>query len=312
MNKRFSGYLIAVGLLMSGIIAINRVNDAVAKEINIQVSPASFEYSLNPGEIVNGEFLFVNRGDMTIDYEAKATPYSSTSDTENGGQKVDYQTESNYTQITKWVTFSDNSKGVLAPGEDVKISFSVSVPKDVPNGGQYAALLVESKASRSNPEDGTSIAENASIGPVIYAKVNGSTRETAEIVKNDTNGFIFNPPIVVDSIVKNTGNVHTKASYIMRVYPFFGGESIYSNEDNPSTVMVLPDASRYFSLSWDGAPAIGIYKVQSEVRIFDQVSKIEKIVIICPMWVLILIIAFILAVIFWIVSRIKTRKKATV
>ncbi len=309
MNKHFLRYLLSLGLLVSGIIAVNRIDNASAKEINIQVSPASFEYSFEPGETISGEFTFTNRGDTTIDYEAKSSPYQSTAD-DNGGQKVDYETENNYTQISKWVTFSDNSNGTLNPGEDARIKFTISVPKDVPAGGQYTALLVNSKASVEKSSNGTDITENASIGPVVYAKVNGATRETAEIIKNDMDGFIFNPPITVNSIVKNTGNVHAEATYIMRVFPFFGSESIYNNEENPSTVMVLPEATRYYNLSWDGAPAIGIYKVQSEVKIFDQVSKIEKIVIICPMWVLILIGVFILAVIFWIISRAKSRKKA--
>lgn len=310
MNKHFSRCLLALGLLMSGVIALNRTDNAVAKEINIQVSPASFEYDFDPGDTVSGEFTFVNRGDTAVTYETKAAPYQSTAD-DNGGQKVDYQTETDYTQIAKWITFSDNSKGTLAPGENVKIGFSITVPKDAPNSdknGQYAVMLVESKTAGDQGSEGTNVAENAGVGPIIYAKVNGNTRETAEIIKNDTDGFLFNPPITVSSIVKNTGNVHAKVSYIMRVFPFFGGESIYNNEENPSTVMVLPGSTRYYSLTWETAPPIGIYKVQSEVKIFDQVSKIEKLVIICPMWVLILIAVFIIAVIFWIVARAKGRK----
>ena len=72
--------------------------------------------------------------------------------------------------------------------------------------------------------------------------------------------------------------------------------------------IILPESKQYYSLSWDNAPSIGIYRAVSEIKYLDKVDKIEKLVIICPMWVLILILVFIAAVVFWLVSRAKARK----
>lgn len=312
MKKTITKFVIALGLFAASLLCINNTEEVYAMDAELRITPTSFNYELDPGETVTGSFELKNIGDFALDYSVKASPYYTESD-DKGKVDVRYDVENSYTQIADWVTF-DKDSGTLGADEAVKISFVIKVPSDAPGGGQYTALLASTRGRKSENDsnkEGINVGEVTSLGPVVYAKVNGETRKTGEILKNETNGFLFNPPISVNSIVKNTGNIHTKATYIMRVYPFFSEESIYNNEDNPITVPVLPNTTRYYELSWgadQGAPSIGIFKVQSEVKIFDEVSKIEQVVIICPMWVLILISIFILAVIFWIISRAKARK----
>lgn len=284
--------------------------DVSATKVHLRITPVSLEHEMNPGTTKSGTFTVYNDADNTLHYNVSASPYYVTSK-DDGGLDVSYNKESTHTQIVDWVTFT-NGSGEIGPNSQVEIGYTVKVPNNAPGGGQYAALLVSATDSEGNDlADGSNISEVANVGPVLYAKISGDIITTGDILSNDINGFLFNPPITASSKVQNTGNVHADATYIMRVYPIFGGESIYNNEEHPGTATLLPDSTRYYTTSWtadEGAPSIGIYKVQSEVRIFDQVSKVEKVVIICPMWVLILIIIFILAVIFWIVSRAKARK----
>lgn len=310
MNKHLSRFVVLAGIFIASLLSLSRVENAAATQVHLNVTPVSFEYELDPGNEQSGSFLVSNKGSIMVYYEAKATPYYAT-DEDGKGIVVSYDKKSTHTQIADWVTF-ENPSGQIEPNSSIEIKFTIKVPEDAVAGGQYAALMVSN--SNENPKNaGISISEIANIGPVVYAKINGDDMVMkGEILSHDISGFRFEPPISATSTVRNDGNVHADATYTLRVYPLFGGESIYNNEENPGSTTVLPDSTRYYSMSWTaekGAPSIGIFKVESEVKIFDEVSKIEKIVIICPMWVIISVGAFIVALIFWIVFRVKSRKE---
>lgn len=308
MNKHLSKIVIVLGIFVSGLVGIFHTEDAVASQVYLNVTPVSFHYTLDPGDSQSGNFLVSNKGDKTIYYEAKAVPYYATE--EDGNMKVFYDQKSSHTEIADWVTF-ENQSGQIEPGSSAEIKFTIDVPSDAHGGGQYAALIVSNSSENPRETGGISISEVANIGPVVYAKINGDIVTKGEIISHDIQGFRFEPPISATSIVKNEGNVHAEAIYTMRVYPLFSDESIYSNEERPASITVLPGATRYYSVTWTadkGAPSIGVYKVKSEVQMFDQFSTLEKIVIICPMWVMITVGAFIVALIFWIIIRVKSRK----
>lgn len=306
MNKHLKIAILSLGLMFAGLININNIKDASAATTSLRVAPTQFHINLDPGQVYSDSLKFTNDSDHEVDYVVSAMPYSLL---ENGdlGYEVSYTADSTYNIIKDWITFN-TTEGKLGIGESVEVDFTINVPKDAPGGGQYALIAFSTQVRGGDTDKPVSVGENLVLGPVIYATMSGDTNRTAEIISNDINGFYFNPPIVAKSRVKNTGNVHAEAAYIMRVFPFFGGESIYNNEEKPAIDIVYPGTSRYYSLAWNEAPSIGIYKVESEVHIFDEVSKVEKVVIICPIWVLILIAVFILAVIFWIVTRVRARK----
>lgn len=310
MLKRLPKSILTVAFFAATLLSFGYTPDASATKLHLKTTPLSFDYELNPGDVKEGKFTVTNKGDETINYQTNAVPYYMTDD-ENGGLKVSYDVRSTHTQIADWVTFLAPT-GQIAPNSSVDIEFLITVPEDATSGGQYAALLVSNSNTDIEATDGISIAEIANIGPVIYAKVNGSDiTTTGTISTNDISGFLFNPPITASATVHNTGNVHADAKYILKVYPLFGGESIYNNEDHPSIATVLPGSTRYHAVSWtseDGAPGIGIYKVEFTVRMFDDVAKVEQTIIICPVWTLVAVSVFIIALIIWLVSRVKSRK----
>lgn len=304
-------YRIILGALFFSLaaLAFSTNGDVSAAKVGLRVSPVDFHIELNPGEVYKGSFKLSNEGDIKTGYKAEITPYSVDEIEKDEQTHISYSEKTEYSEITEWIKY-DKDEGEIEPNQTITVDFSIHVPKDAPGMGQYAALLV-STVDLDKGTGGTSIGQTASVGPVLYAKVNGSTKEQASIIKNNIDGFLFNPPIAVSSAVKNEGNVHTESVHIMRVYPLFSGESIYNTEESPKKYTVLPGATHYQTVSWDDAPGIGIFRVESEVRIFDKVDKQSKIIIICPFWVLILIVGFVIALIYWLVSRSRERKKET-
>ena len=312
MNKHISKFVLALGFFVAGVISLNRVEDVSAGQVHLKVTPVSFEYDLDPGSSQNGTFIVSNKGDKTVYYNTKATPYYAT-DGKDGGIDVSYDKKSTHTQIADWVTF-ESPTGQIEPNSSIEVKFTINVPEDAPGGGQYAALMISNSDDSPKESDGISISEIANIGPVVYAKVSGDITTKGEILSHNVDGFRFEPPISASSTVHNSGNVHAEATYTLRVFPLFSSESIYNNEEKPASITVLPDSTRFYTVAWtteNGAPSLGIFKVESEVKIFDEVSKIEKTVIICPIWVLISVGVFIIALVFWIVFRVKSRKGET-
>lgn len=310
MRKHLLKFVVAVGLFAAGIISIGHSENAYADKISLQVIPGYFEVELKPGEVYKNKFRVINDGDGDVSLKTDISPYAAKND-KNGEYQINFDDESEYSMITGWTSMSEDTI-VVKQGEDREVEFTITVPNDAPGRGQYEYLSVIASSNKTGSE-GVSIGQNAVIGTIVYAKVNGNEiRHDAKVSSHDINGFLFNPPISAESTVENNGNVHATAQYTLRVFPFFGGESIYSNEENPENQTLLPGTKRFYSTKWDGAPSIGIFKVESTVKIFDEVSKIEKIVIICPMWVLILMVVFIISVIFWIISRVKARKNKVI
>lgn len=297
--------LMAWCLMIMGAFALNGHVLAAddIPEYRIQISPASVSVDLTPGKTTTVEFKVQNTGSKDFKFRLLTGPYSVVGD----DYKQDLSTETNYTYIKDWITFSSDEGGLKA-GEEKEISAKISVPKDAPSGGQYGVIF----ARMLEPEDSASsgIKSEQQVGMLVYsANVDGNTRRTGNVVENKVPSFMFAPPIQATSIVENTGNVHIDATYTLQVYPMFGDEEVYTNEENPERRTILPETRRLNTMSWDGAPQLGVFRVKQTVKFLDQTSVVEKVVFICPLWFLFIILAIIFLAVFWIVSRVRGRRK---
>lgn len=299
--------LVAVFAMFASVFVVG--GSVLAEEIpdyRLQVTPSfhEIEQALKPGETFTGKFKVQNTGSKEFRYEIDFSPYSVTDEKYN----VDSNTESDYTQLAKWITVDKNS-GSIAAGEETEVEYTIRVPRDVAAGGQYALINVKMLTDDGEKAEGSAFKVVQQIGFRVLASIDGNTRKTGEVIENKVPGFIFNPPITVSSVVSNTGNVHTKATYTLQVFPLFGDEEVYTNEENPVELTILPETKRYNELSWEGAPHLGIFRVRQTVKIFDQVKTTEKLVFLCPIWFLFIVLLLIFCVIFWIVSRVRNRRK---
>lgn len=287
------------------LIGSNAVQAADVPEYRIQISPAKFDVGeLKPGETYNGIFKVQNTGSKSFDFKVSVSPYT----VKDEHYSPDYDTANQYTDIVNWIKFSKDT-GTVEPNGEVEVAYEIKVPVDVPAGGQYAILSAET-TNEENNGDTSGIVAVRRVGMLLYSNVNGTTRKTGSVLENKVSSILFNPPISGTSIVENTGNTHASVKYVLQVYPLFGNEEVYTNEEDPMILTVLPETRRLNTVSWPGSPHLGIFKVRQTITIFDQVSTTEKIVFLCPIWFLFIILLIIFCVIFWIVSRIRERRKA--
>lgn len=271
--------------------------------IHLQVSPVKQKLSLDPGSSYVSSFKVQNVGTEAFNYSTEAVPYSTT----DVNYSPNYSSISTYSQISQWITFDEKLKtGHLEPGQTVDVPFTIDVPKDVPSGGQYAAIMAQTEDGNA---DDANIRVVNRVGMILYANIPGNTRAEGSVIENKVPGFLFNPPITVTALVENTGNIETTAEYIFKIWPLFSNETVYNNEENPGTLDIMPETRRFSTISWDGAPKLGIFTVEQTIRYLGQENTVKKLVIICPVWLLFIIIALIFFMIFWLVSRARGRKR---
>ena len=275
--------------------------DGEKPDYRLQISPVRLDLDLEPGTTSTGTFEVQNTGLKAYDFVLGVDPYSVTDE----NYSIDSETRTAYTDIVDWITFSQN-EGHVEPNQNQEITVTVTVPDDVPAGGQYAMIYAE--MVRDDELESTGVAVNHRVALLVFSEVEGNTRREGQVLETKIPTILFNPPITATSLVENTGNVHVTAYYTLQVFPLFGDEEVYTNEENPATLTILPETQRFNSISWDGAPQLGIFRVRETVTILDDTQTIEKIVFLCPIWFLFLILLIIFFVIFWLVSRARSRK----
>lgn len=311
--KHFRNVLAVCGLafafaIISSTNLVQAADEAEADPYHMRVSPAKavIEEKLEPGKTYRGKLKVSNDGTKKFTYRADPTSYAV------DGEKYTpvFDKENDYNKIREWVILSQPS-GELQPGESAEVEYTIEVPKDANSGGQYAGITIQMIQDKDKESEGTGFEMTNQIGFVIYAEVDGEIEKTGSIVDNKISGFRFSPPISATSVVENTGNTHFTAKYTFKVLPFFGDEELHTNEEEPQTALILPDTRYMNTMTWEETPSIGIFRVQQTVQLNDEnntQSTVEKIVIVCPVWLIFVIALVLFVLIFWIVSRARGRK----
>lgn len=310
-NNFITLLVIGIATIIGFFYHLDGVNATNTPESSMFVTPLTTKISLEAGEQYEGSIKVANSGTATEDlkYSLKIAPYSINKDDANNDDygNFDVNTYTQYNSITDWITL-DRESGTVQPNTTDVINYAINVPNDAPAGAQYASILV---INENNEEDATGnimIKNKMQIASAIFANVAGNTIEKGLIVENYIPSFNTTGELETTSMVRNEGNVYTDAEYTLQVWPLFSNEEICTNEENPDTSLVLPDTERYHTQSCN-LPAVGIFKAKQIVRIFGEESIVEKTVIVCPIWLLFIIIFAIFALIFYFIAKARARKK---
>ena len=299
--------IVAIAMLMGVCIGVASVS--AAGESSLTFGPTSQRVSLQPGEKYRSSVIVSNPATSAGDTKFALFVYPYTVTNDNYDPAFDKM--NTYTQIVDWITL-DKTEGTLAPNDNMEIGFTIDVPEDAPAGGQYAAIVAQDMTNLENNNSGNvQIASISAVGSIVVADVTGQTREYGEIFENNMPTFVMSAPFTASAGVKNTGNVHTDARSVLQIWPLFSDEEIYTNEESEDNEqLVLPDTTRYFFNTWEDVPVVGIFRARQTVTIFDETSVNEKIIVICPLWLLFIVIFLIALLLIWFVTIIikKVRK----
>ena len=270
------------------------------------VTPMNQEISLSPGEVYEGSITVINPSYAKEDfsYKVEVTPYGVAGE----DYTADLLSESDRTAISKWIKIAEPT-GEIKPNESKKVNFTITVPENVPAGGQYATIAVSSNKDTSNT-NGVSVQNVFEIASIIYAKVAGETVHDGEIKENNVPSFVLTKPVMLSALITNNGNIHETATFTITVSDFFTGHVILPTEENTGiySEVIMPETTRYTEREVSELPDLGVVKVSQTINYNGQTSTVEKNIIICPIWFLVLMLLTIAAIITAIVVLVRKHR----
>ena len=311
---------ILVGIVLVSGVFLQNIPMAMAKT-GLTVMPMNQKIIVNPGESQEISFRISNPSSSTENmyYRLSVEPFYLTNGESSAKvEELVFEAEEGMSEIINWVEFNVPVKGELKPNEVKEVILTIDVPKSAPAGGQYFAVIITDRSDEesqtgdddSQAKNKTMIKDIRRMAHLVYAEVTGSAIKQGEIVDVNIPSFLLSGNVAGTSIVKNTGNVHSSATYTMQVFPLFSGEEVYTNEEEPESRTVLPNRTVYHETAWDKTPGIGIFNVVYTVKFGDATKQISKMVVKCPVWLLFLILFVIAAIIFYFVTRVKARRNS--
>lgn len=277
------------------------------------ILPMSQRFILTPGKTYTGSITIVNPVNSSNDfsYSVSVSPYSVVGE----NYQADITNPSAYSKIIEWIDIAEPT-GSIKPNESREVNFTITVPENAPPGGQYAALMVSSDPSEQQTS-GVSINNVFALGSVIYADVEGEVTHDGNIIENNVPEFSTITPVTVGALLSNNGNVHEDATFVITATNAITGERIFPAEDsqnNRFNEIVMPETERYVTRNIDNLPALGIVKVEQTIYYNNEISTVEKNIVLCPIWFFFLVTIVIMSIIGLIVTIIRhhRRKKVTI
>lgn len=271
------------------------------------VTPTNQQITLDPGQVYEGYITVINASGATGDlhYEAVVTPYSVL----GLNYSVDLANESARTSISKWITIEEPT-GTIKPNEAKDLKFTITVPENAPIGGQYATIAISSNEDLPQQE-GFNIQSVLEIASVIYANVNGEIIHSGEVQDVNIPGFAFATPISVGATIINNGNTHEIAHTTLTVNDYFSGRLILPSDQESGRYddFVMPETTYYSSHDLPELAPLGVYKISQTISYGETDLHTEKVLVVCPLWLIVLAIITLAAIITAIVLLIRKHRR---
>lgn len=284
-------------------------NNAFAEGAAMKISPVANSFNIKAGDVQNYTFSIENSGTEKYSFKVYTAPYNVM----NEDYTNDFTKETNYSQITRWVTFQDDSGSFssnptysIEPGEKKTIVYRISVPDNIPEGGQYATIMAETLTNNEVTEENSmSIASVTRVGLILIGHGSGATDNIAEIVDYKLTGFFTRDEVEAQATVKNTGNTDFNAEYTLTAKSIFG-KTLYSNTDS---FVIFPETKRRFSTNWTDTPMFGIFNVSWTVKALDAEKTESHIILILPIFVIVIALLLLTSIIIWAIILFRKRKE---
>lgn len=247
---------------------------AVDKPEEITVSPASLKLTTAPGTTSEGTFKVINTGQTELQFTVYAKPYT----VQNEQYEPNYEVESPRSSIYRWVSF-DRTGGLLKPGQEQEIAYTMRVPHDASPGSHYGVLFAEAVPDEASGGDQV-IVRKKRVGAVVRLTVDGEHRQSGRTEQINLARWQWRSPLTADIRIINDGNVDLEAATSLTVDSIIGTR--VHHEDR--TGAVFPGLPRTIEHQWGGAWTAGIYRVTVTSEVLDEVTTTQRYVILAPAW----------------------------
>lgn len=213
----------------------------------LTISPPKFELDGNPGSIIKQVIKLFNETEEARVFYPSLQGFIARGEAGEPGLIA----ESEY-GLSKWVKI-DTGPISLSPKERKEIPFAVEVPENAEPGGHYAAILFSTQPPEAM-QGATPIAIAGKLGSLVLLKVGGRLIESGKLVEfNTKDGKSFFTHLPVDFYIRfeNLGNVHLKPQGEIKI------TGLLDITSTPTAIAVnnaggnaLPKSIRRYDVSW--------------------------------------------------------------
>ena len=300
--------LIATAITLSGFTTVFAATKPPETGQALEIAPPVLNVRGNPGETVKGTINLRDVSPTSLVVTNQINDF--TAQGEEGMPKLllDEGESSPYSMKT-WVR--PIGRLTLKSREIQGLPFVIDIPKDAAPGGYFA--VVRFSASPAGI-DSTGVSLSASVGALIFMRVNGDAKEKLSIVgfdavskQNTSQKVLEGTPITFAVRVKNEGNVHEQPSGRIIITDMFGKTVAGLNVNLPPR-NVLPGSIRRFESRLDetvigNKKLFGFYRATVSVTDAKGQTVTDKLSFWVIPWKLMLIAAFGLIIGFLVLRR---------
>lgn len=292
-----------------------------APKTSLTLMPVSRTLQISSNSSYDGTLTVTNDGTDEMKIEVYAAPYSYVYSENEDLYKLGFSTENKFTQISRWIKIKDTEgKYVERPtftipsGESLNIDYQINTPDNIPAGGQYAVIFVQTMSGTVNA---SGIRTEASAGMVVYGHSTEGVVDNSAVINNmdlgqgkvGEDGTEKSRNFYGYAKVKNNGNVDFFARGKLKVEPIIGFSS-YETDNNSSSVSIIPESERVVEDEWKETPDFGLYKLTWTVTAGSESDSMERVIfLINPAAVIITIIVLTIATISIIIGVRKRKER---
>jgi len=253
MNK-FSTILTATALTVALSIApltqVSAVNDTAGQAL--EIAPPVITLTADPGQTLNTQINLRDISNSPLVVTGTVNDFSA--EGENGNPKIDVdQVEPSPYSIKTWIQPLEQLN--MKSKELQKLPVVINVPANAAPGGYWGVI----RFTASPPGmEGTGVSLSASLGSLIFIRVNGEAKEAIDIEQfyvtepgKDTPASLFeSTPIDFAVRIKNNGSVHEQPVSRIEIKDMFN-RNVAAVNVNLERRNVLPGSVRKYTAALD-------------------------------------------------------------
>lgn len=205
----------------------------------LTLSPARSELSGDPGTTITGELTLMNEEGYD------KTFYSSTKNFEAQGESGTPAFTNADDGLASWIQI--NPALAIKKDQEIKVPYSISIPKDADPGGYFAAIFFSTVPTNGAKGD---VSLGAKIGSLVLLHVNGTVKQDAHILGFTSDKFSYTAlPATFSYRFNNNGGdrINPTGDLTIRDTLFITAKKLSAN---PSQGNVLPGSIRKFNVVW--------------------------------------------------------------
>ena len=282
------------------------------EDFSMTLSPSTQTLELKPNDTYDSSVSVSNSGKIPINFTVKTTPFQVQAN--DGEYSADFSSVNRYTELANWIKL-DKTEYHIEPGETAEVKFHIEVPEKTVGGGQYAAIMMYTEDS-ADPD--ATVRTASQLAAILYGHVEGDEMKVeGTITEYGFPRLVAGGPLEISASAENTGNVDFVIRHSVSAKNFFTGEeyfgpSMVESDGTANSIhetVIMPGTTRTDIIIWENAPTIGLYRVEQTITILDETITEEKLVLFCPIWILVLIAVLVILLILWIIFSIIKRRR---